>query len=155
MAREEQKQFKIEDAQLIFRNFAGQERTFNPAGERNFAVILTPEAAETLAADGFNVKMTKPREEDDEPEYYIQVKISYKFKPPRVVMMTSRARTNLDESQLEVLDYADIKTVDIIANGSNWDVNGKQGTSAYLKSMFVTIEEDDLERKYAINETEV
>jgi len=50
------------------------------------------------------------------------------------------------------LDWADIKTADLIARGYDWNVGGKSGTKAYLQSLFVTIEEDALERKYSIHE---
>jgi len=67
-------------------------------------------------------------------------------------MLTSTTRTQLDEASVEVLDWADFKTVDLIARGYEWSVNGKSGVKAYLQSMFITIEEDALERKYAIHE---
>ena len=46
----------------------------------------------------------------------------------------------------------DIETVDLIVNGSYYEMNGKSGLKAYLQSMFVTIREDALELKYRINE---
>ncbi len=67
-------------------------------------------------------------------------------------MITSTSRTHLDESSVPVLDWAEIQTADLIARAYEWEVNGKSGIKAYLQSLFVTIEEDALERKYAINE---
>lgn len=142
----------LENVRIIFRNFAGKEGPFNSEGDRNFAVLLTPEMADGLSNDGWNVKTTKEREVDDEMvggEPYLPVKLSYKGRPPTVVMITSRGRTHLSESEVELLDYADIKNVDLIVRPFDWAVNNKTGRKAYLKSIYVTIEEDDLELKYA------
>lgn len=145
----EQKTFMIEGAQLLFRNFAGAESQYNREGDRNFAVLLDMDVAQQMLADGWNVKFLEPREEGDEGSAYISIAVGYKGRPPRVVMLTSRARTNLGEHEVEVLDYADIQTADLIARAYTWEVNGKTGIKAYLQSLFVTIEEDALERKYA------
>ena len=155
MANAEIKQFMIEDAQIIFRNFAGKEGQYNRAGSRNFAVLIPDEkTAKQMLKDDWNVKYLEPREEGDEPIPYISVEVSYKNRPPRVVMITSNAKTALSEDAVEVLDYADIMKVDLICNAYDWTVNGKSGVKAYLKSMFVTIDEDYLERKYAANDVE-
>lgn len=142
----------IERAQIVFRNFEGKEGQFNRKGDRNFSVILTPEAAEDLLRDGWNVKYLKPTEEGDEPRPYITVAVNFQNRPPRVVMITSNARTNLNEDTIEVLDYANIGNADLIFRSYEWTVNGKTGIKAYLQTLFVTIEEDELERKYAANE---
>lgn len=139
----------IEDARIIFRNFAGKEGQYNREGDRNFGVILEPEVAKAMVEDGWNVKYLKPREGDEEPTPWVQVSVSYKGRPPRVVMVTSRGRTTLGEDLVELLDWADLSTVDLILNPYEWAVNGKTGVKAYLKSIFVTIQEDELERKYA------
>lgn len=154
MAREAPKQFQVEDAQLIFRNFEGKETQYNRKGDRNFAVILPPDVAEVMLKDGWNVRYLEPREEGDEPVPYISVAVSYKNRPPRVVMVTARSRTPLDEDTIETLDWADIRSADLIANAYEWAVGSKAGIKAYLKTLFVTVEEDNLERKYAINEPE-
>jgi uncharacterized lipoprotein YajG len=91
------------------------------------------------------------REEGESDTPYIQVAVNFKNRPPRVVMITSTSRTQLDEASVDVLDWADIQSADLIARGYEWTVNGKSGVKAYLQSLFVTIEEDALEKKYSIN----
>lgn len=145
----EVKTFMVEDAQLIFRNFAGKEDQYNREGDRNFSVILNPEVAEGMAADGWNIKYLKPREEDGDETPYIQVTVKFGVRPPKVVMITSGGRTQLGEDEIEVLDWSDFENVDMIARAYEWSVNGKTGIKAYLQSMFVTLREDELERKYA------
>jgi hypothetical protein len=143
------KTFMVEDAQLIFRNFAGKEGMYNREGDRNFSVILTHEAAEDMARDGWNIKYLEPREEGEPSTPYITVAVNFKNRPPNVTLITSKARTRLAEDAVEILDWADIRTVDVMANGFDWQVGDKSGTKAYLQTMFITINEDPLELKYA------
>lgn len=152
MAQADVKTFMVEDAQLIFRNFEGKEGQYNAKGNRNFAVILPPDVAEQMLRDEWNVKYLEAREEGDEAIPYITVAVNFKNRPPRVVMMTSRSRVNLDEDTVEVLDWANIEKADLICRSYFWEVGGKTGYKAYLQSLFVTIEEDALEQKYAVNE---
>ena len=146
------KTFMVEDARLIFRNFSGKEGQYNREGDRNFSVILDHETAEVMLKDGWNVKYLAAREEGEADTPYIQVAVNFNNRPPRVVMITSNARTNLDEKSVDILDWAQIQKCDLIARAYEWTVNGKSGVKAYLQSLFVTIEEDALERKYAINQ---
>ena len=139
----------IEDARLIFLNFAGKETEYNRQGDRNFGVILPEDVAQRMESDGWNIKWLKAREEGDVDVPWVQVSVSFKNKPPKVVMVTSRNRTILDEDTIEMLDYADIAKVDLILNPYSWTVRDASGIKAYLKTMFVTIEEDELELKYA------
>ena len=105
-----------------------------------------------MIQDGWNVRYLDSREEGDPDTPYIQVAVSFKMRPPRVILLTSTSRTQLDESAVEILDWADIQVADLIARGYEWTVNGKSGIKAYLQSLFVTIEEDALERKYAVHD---
>lgn len=143
---------KMEGVRIVFRNFSGKEGQYNREGDRNFAVLLDDKVAEAMAADGWNVKWLKPRESDEEEESqaYLSVSLSFaKGRPPRVVQITSRGRTDLREDELEPLDWADISNVDMIVRPYEWSVNGKTGIKAYLQSIYITIEEDELELKYA------
>lgn len=148
------RQLIMEDARILFRNFAGKEGKYNREGDRNFAVILDDGTASTLASDGWNVKWLKPREDGDEPQAYLSVSVNFKGRPPRIVMITSRGRTPIGEEQVEMLDWVDIKTVDLILNPYEWEIGEKSGIKAYLQSMYITIFEDPLELKYAELEEE-
>jgi len=139
----------MEDARIVFRNFKGEEGKYNREGDRNFCVLLPQDLAIQLELDGWNVKALRAREEGDPDQPYMQVSVSYKGRPPTVVMITSRGRTQLGEDEIELLDWADIKLVDLIVRPYHWVVRDASGIKAYLKSLYVTINEDALELKYA------
>lgn len=140
----------FENCRIIFRNFAGEQSQYNRAGDRNFCVVIEDsEVASRLEADGWNIKHLPALDEGGEDTAYLPVAVSFSNRPPTIVMLSSKGRTHLDESTINVLDYAEIEKVDLIVNPYNWSVNGKSGVKAYVKSMYVTIREDALSLKYA------
>jgi len=139
----------LENARIVFRNFSGKEGKFNNEGNRNFCVLLDPDVADDLKRDGWNIRVFEPREEGDLPQPYTQVRVSYTGRPPKIVMISSNGRTNLDEDSVNILDWAEIETVDMILIPYAWEVRGTTGVKGYLKTMYVTIKEDALEKKYA------
>ena len=138
----------LEDVRLRFRNFKGEETKFNKKGDRNFCVDLPPDIADAMAKAGWNVKTLEAREPGDEPQAFIRVKLNYRGRPPRVVVVTSKGRTPIDESMVDILDWADINKVDVNIRPYNYDVNGSRGVAAYLQSIYVFIQEDYLDQKY-------
>lgn len=138
----------IEDARIGFRNFAGKEGKFNPAGRRNFCVFLDYEVGKALEKDGWNIRWLEPRDDRDEKQPYLQVAVRFDNIPPKIVIVSSKGMTILDQDTVALLDWAEIKTVDMTIRPYNWEANGKVGVKAYVKTMYVTIEEDEFAAKY-------
>jgi hypothetical protein len=152
----DRKTFQVDDAQFKWRNFSGREEQFNRKGSRYGVIFLPTDVAEQMLADGWNVKQGQLSEEDEEagadPRYHIQIAARFDPLPPNIWLVTKKNRIKLEEDELDAIDSADIKIVDVICNGSEWSVNGKTGIKAYIKTMFVTINEDPLEEKYKVHE---
>jgi hypothetical protein len=155
MAYKKTNNIMIEDARLIFKNFSGEESKFNRAGNKNFCVVLDHDMADDLAAEGWNIKYLRPREDGEEPTPYLQVTVAYGNIPPKVIMIAGRNKTPLDSLSIGTLDYAEIANVDLVIRPYNWEVNGKQGIKAYLKTMYVEIEQDAFASKYDFDDDEV
>lgn len=141
----------IQNTQLVLKNFSGEKgRYFNSTGNPEFACVIPAELAELMTADGWNVKQFKPKPEDTkEPDFFIKVKIGVNGRPPRMVMVTSAGRKDIAVDDCNVFDYIRIKHVDLTLSPYEYEFQGKTGISAYLNSLFVTAEEDELDRKYA------
>ena len=135
------------------RNFSGRADRFNKDPGRSFNVWLDEDTATKMLADGWTaVKRLTPREEDtDWPQGrpFLKVKVSFDHKPPRIVQITSRGGTAIDEDLVQLLDNVDVKVLDIMINSSTFEMNGTTYVSAYLDTMMITIEENYLEEKYA------
>lgn len=144
----------FENATILFRNFAGEESKYNSKGNRNFCVLVDPEMAPKLMEDGWNIRFLKPRDDDDDPRPYMQVKVSFGNIPPQLVLVSDGTKKILNEEEIGILDYAELERVDLIVRPYNWEVNGKSGVKAYLKTGYFKIVDDPLARMYGDYEFE-
>lgn len=134
---------QIDNARIIFRNFAGRADKYNREGDRNFAVVIEDQnIADDLIADGWNVKIRPPREDGEDPFMYLPVKVKFNDRGPRVYLVTGNTKNRLDEDSVDCLDNIDIINVDLDIRPYDWEVNGNTGRTAYLQSMQVTQEVD-------------
>ncbi len=139
----------IRDARIGFPNFAGKEGKYNPVGRRNFCVFIDDDKlARKLMDEGWNVRHLTPRDPSEPLQYYMQVTVSYENYPPKIVLVSSRGKSLLKEEDINILDWAELRKVDLVIRPYPWEVNGNKGIKGYLKSGYFTIEEDELENDY-------
>lgn len=141
---------QIEDARIIYRNFAGVGSKYNREGDRNFAVIIpNDEIKDQLVENGWNVKIKPPRDEDDSPFMYLPVKIKFNNRGPAAYVQSAGNVQRLNEDTISMLDEIDIASVDMDLRPYDWDVNGKQGRTAYLQAINVIQNIDRFGAQYA------
>ena len=129
---------QIDDARIIYRNFAGKGDKYNREGDRKFAVVIPDEdMANDLTKLGWNVKIKPPREDGDTPFMFLPVKVKFNDRGPNVYLKTGNVQNRLDEESVGLLDNIDIIGVDLDIRPFDWDVNGKMGRTAYLQSIRV------------------
>lgn len=140
----------IRNAELLFRNFSGRSTQFTPEGRRSFSVLIDDKHyANSLIADGWNVKPLKPRDDNDPPRWQLPVAVFFGKYPPMIIMISGNTKTLLGEDNVNLLDWADIIKVDLMIRPREYDAAGRHGVKAYLKSMYVTVQEDELAKEYA------
>lgn len=121
-----------------YRNFSGQKSEYNKAGERRFSVFLPQEAADELEAMGWNIKHKPPRREGDEVLNQLDIAVAFSPYPPTVQLVShDGTRSYLTEETVGILDNVDIAKADMEIRPYNWEVNGRNGTKAYLKELTV------------------
>lgn len=134
----------IEDAKILFTNFAGSPTRYNSeGGKREFSVALPLNLVEDLEKDGWNVKYRKNADGEFDPERpYLSVKVSYKFRAPAIWLIAGGRKQLMTEDTVGTLDNITIKTADVVIHPSVYDVRGQQGISAYVKELYVVMDDE-------------
>lgn len=147
----EVKNLSIKDAEVIFKNFSGKRkevngRVVNEEGKRNFCVIIPDDIALKLQEDGWNIRILRPRDDDEPARYYLSVAVNYNYTvPPEIHMVSGRIDTVLDEDSVDTIDYAEIVKINLTIRPRVWnEASGDVRIKAYLKSMVVYIDEDEI-----------
>lgn len=145
---------QIDNARIVYRNFEGRGDQYNRAGDRKFAVVIPDqEMADALIDRGWNVKIKPPRDEEEDPFIFLPVKVKFNGSGPRIHVLTGSVMNDLDEETVSELDTMEIRSVDLDIRPYDWEVNGKTGRTAYLKSMRVVQDLDRFEAEYAEQES--
>jgi hypothetical protein len=144
---------QIDHAEILpgsWRNFSGRPGKYNVAGQRSFTVKIEPEFVDVLADYGFNIKMRPARDPQDEPLYYLKVKVNFREgyngrrTGPTIHLETGNSNVILEEDDLYLLDDAYIVDASMDINPYNWGdkSTGEYGITAYLSTMLVVQEVD-------------
>ena len=149
MAKKYISNITVENAKIIFKNFAGAQKKFNREGERNFNIVFDEEQGQELKEIGLNTRPLKDKEGNPTGEWAMKVKVRFDNVPPKIVLISSAGKQVLDETMVDQLDWARFENIDMVITPYQWNWNDKSGVTAYLKTGYFTLEEDDLDRKYA------
>lgn len=146
----------IEDARITYKNFSGVGSMYNREGDKNFALIIPDEETkDRLIEDvneygiGWNVKIKAPRDEQDDPFMYINVKVKFNDFGPTVYLISGNKKRRLDKESVSMLDKIRIASVDMEIAPSDGKAQNKPYRAAYLRSMYVIQEMDRFSDKYA------
>lgn len=143
---------QIDDARIVFRNFAGRGDKFNREGDRNFCLVIeNEEDAYRLKDLGWNVKIKAAREEGDAPFMYMKVNVKFSDRGPVVYLKSGdRRAVELDEDSIGCLDNIDIAGIDLDIRPYDWTrPDGASGRTAYLDSMHVTQQVNRFAARYS------
>lgn len=137
-----------------FRNFRGEKSAWNANGERSFCVEIDPNIAEELINVGWKVKPRKFQNDDGNQKYFLKVKVQFHPKKmPKIGILDPEKKTKvmLTEETVGNLDSAIIKTADILINPRIWrdEKTGEENIKAYLGSLFVVLDRDELSEEYS------
>lgn len=150
---------EVNDARILWPNFAGRGDRFNREGDRNFHVIIPDqEIAEAMMnnknqyGDGWNVKIKPPREEGDAPFMHMLVKVKFNNRGPNVYLIPCSKEEYMEKLKtkeapkpvpLTAETIACLDDIDIIS--ADMDIrpyddtlpNGSSFRTAYLSGMRV------------------
>lgn len=144
----------IEDTRFIFdTHFSGDPATDKFKSTQRYANLIIPDIqlARQLIDMGANVKLTKPREGEEEgfePRYFVKVILNYESEwPPKVYLVSGDAEPILMNGEtVGTIDNMWVKNVNVQLNV--WQ--RVDGVSLFVKTMYVeqSIEDDPFAARY-------
>lgn len=138
----------VENAVIIWTNFAGAPTKFNPAGgKRTFTLVLSEDIADALKAEGWNVKFREAKDPDDDPLIYTEIVVNMESAYPPTVALYSELRGRksarpLDAETVGLLDSIEIDNVDLIIHPYNHGRPGPSSVKGYAKAIHVVQAQD-------------
>lgn len=150
---------EIEHADIFWTNFKGDEkiarstgRVVNEKGTRNFNVyIYNTELAEEMRDNGWNIGIKSNTKEGEEPLYYLPVEVRWRNKNgdlldegllPKCHLYGTKGDKDLDESNVGLLDSADISDTGLTIRARHYDkATGEHAIKAYLSEGWFVVEE--------------
>lgn len=82
----------VRNVQLMYVNFSGTEQSYNPAGRRNFKMVVSDDLAEEMERNGIYVRRTEPRNEGEEPLNLLKIGV---YPDVDIRMLTGRVMSTV------------------------------------------------------------
>ena len=107
-----------------------------------------------MESDGWPIRWKEDRHGEGDRLAQLKVNLKYtardgrKMQPPKIVVISSNGRVNYDESMVDLIDTMEIEKCDMILRPYEYSSPQGKGVSAYLKTMYITLSEDELDLKY-------
>lgn len=150
MARNYIPELEFEDAKILggtFKNFSGKAGLYNREGDRSFHVRIPEDMVERLRDEGWTIKEKAPRTPEEDTLYYMKIRVRYSHKPeeeyrnPLIYKGIAGGEYRLlPERLIGALDHDEIVRCDLVVKPSHYSMtDGREGVTAYLKEMYVTV----------------
>ena len=153
---------ELENAKIMggkFKNFSGRANDYNKEGSRFIHVVIPSDKVDELVEKGWTIKTLPPREEGDEPVYFLKVNIRFVadggVNDPKIYKGISP--DNMHKVKADTvgdLDRDELENVDIVIRPYHWSRSTGEGISAYLEEMYVTIKGSRFSAKYSVKDDE-
>lgn len=147
---------QINNARIIFKNFAGEPSKYNREGDRNFALVIDGDdiynqlmCEKNEYGVPWNIKVNEPKEDGDTPLMYMKVRVKFNGRGPSVYLVSGERHSKLGEDIIAELDDTDIQYVNLDIRPYDDIINGKPFRAAYLVSMEVIQNIDRFAARYA------
>lgn len=141
----------IKDCSIAYKNFRGIGSDYNNDGDRNFTIVVDEKTAKALQEAGYNIRVQPGRREGDNDRYLLKVNVSYRFTAPNIYVVDAGLRTKLTEETVGRLDGANVDYIDLSFAPSRWKKGAREGVAAYLKTLYVYLQVDELDREWNDN----
>lgn len=132
---------------IRFRNFSGNENSYNKAGERNFKLVLDEEDAHQLQALGMYVPFRENSRKPGEGNYLLKVIVSYRFTSPAVIVLSGDMQRAIGEKEIGDVDgyeLTDIPHISLVTSSNRFN----DTEIAHLDEMVLVKRHSDFMEKY-------
>jgi len=139
----------VENAVIIWTNFAGGPTKYVPnGGKRTFALVLPEDMAAKLKEEGWNVKSRPGRDDEEDILYFTEIVVNMESNyPPKIILYTEfrgkKSAHQLTARSVKQLDTIEIANVDLVIHPYEHDRSpGIATIKGYAKAVYVTQGED-------------
>lgn len=151
---------ELEHAKIMggkFKNFSGKQTDYNREGARYINVVIPSDMVGELVEKGWAIKNLPPREDGDEPVYFLKVNIRFVadggVNDPKIYKGTSPDNMHrVSAETVADLDRDEFENVDIVIRPYHWSRSSGEGISAYLEEMYALIKGSRFSAKYSIKD---